>query len=107
MIPDPVAAAAIVAAVAATGTVLLTPAVRSLARRRELVARPSADRWHQRPTALLGGIAIAAATLVGMLGFLMLRASLPPLPLAAVGVSAVFMCIVGLVDDLAQLRPQL
>src|SRR5436190_5998266 len=113
MIPDPVAAAAIVAAVAATGTVLLTPAVRSLARHRELVARPSADRWHQRPTALLGGIAIALGTVAGMLAWFLLGtpgvAGDPTRLLAsgAVAGTAAFMFGVGLVDDLVQLRPQL
>jgi len=113
MIPDPVAAAAIVAAVAATGTILLTPAVRSLARHRELVARPSADRWHQRPTALLGGIAIALGTVAGMLAWFLLGtpgvAGDPTRLLAsgAVAGTAAFMFGVGLVDDLVQLRPQL
>jgi UDP-GlcNAc:undecaprenyl-phosphate GlcNAc-1-phosphate transferase len=105
----PAAAAVVVAVLSGALALLLTPVVRTFARRHELVARPSADRWHQRPTALLGGIAIAAATLGGMFAFLLLGASPLPLPLriAAVGVSAAFMCGVGLVDDSIRLRPQL
>jgi len=40
------------------GTLVLTPVVRALARRRGVVARPKSDRWHKKPTALLGGGAI-------------------------------------------------
>ena len=42
----------------------LTFLVRALARRRGLVAAPKKDRWHQKPTAMMGGVAIFAATLV-------------------------------------------
>ncbi|PYO94575.1 MAG: hypothetical protein DMD62_04855 [Gemmatimonadetes bacterium] len=101
------AAATVVAVLSGALALLLTPFVRTLARRHELIARPSADRWHKRPTALLGGIAIAAATLGGMLAFLPLGARPLPLPSAAVGVSAAFLCVVGLVDDVIRLRPQL
>ena len=45
---------------------LVTPKVRALAQRVKLVAVPSADRWHQQPTALLGGVAIVLATVVGL-----------------------------------------
>src|SRR3954463_12542999 len=40
----------------------LTPLVRGLARRCGMVPRPRADRWAKKPTALLGGLAIFAAT---------------------------------------------
>ena len=35
-----------------------TPAVRFLALKRGWIAQPKEDRWHKKPTALLGGIAI-------------------------------------------------
>jgi UDP-GlcNAc:undecaprenyl-phosphate/decaprenyl-phosphate GlcNAc-1-phosphate transferase len=41
----------------------LTPICRSLAHRFGFVARPKEDRWHKRPTALLGGVSIALTTL--------------------------------------------
>lgn len=47
---------------------LLTPAVRAAARRHGFVARPTADRWHSQPTALMGGVAIHFALLIGVLG---------------------------------------
>ena len=36
----------------------LTPLVISLANKTKVVAAPSADRWHSKPTPLLGGISI-------------------------------------------------
>jgi len=44
----------------------LTPLVAKLARRRGWVDRPSDDRWHEQPVALMGGIAIASAIAVGI-----------------------------------------
>jgi len=43
---------------------LMTLAVRRYATGRGFVAKPKADRWHRRPTAMLGGVAIYIATLV-------------------------------------------
>jgi len=37
---------------------VLTPLVRALARRRGIVAQPKSDRWHKKPTPMLGGVAI-------------------------------------------------
>ena len=42
----------------------LTPICRLIAHRFGLVAQPKADRWHHRPTALFGGVAIAVPTLL-------------------------------------------
>ncbi len=44
-------------------SVLLTPLCRHLAHRLGFVATPKDDRWHKRPTALFGGVAIALTTL--------------------------------------------
>ena len=35
----------------------LTPLVRMLARRLGFVAKPKIDRWHKKPTAMMGGVA--------------------------------------------------
>ena len=43
---------------------VLTPLCRLTANRLGLVAKPKEDRWHQRPTALFGGVAIALPTLL-------------------------------------------
>jgi UDP-GlcNAc:undecaprenyl-phosphate GlcNAc-1-phosphate transferase len=79
----------------------LTPAVRALARHFGAVARPRADRYHQRPTALLGGIAIFGAFAAAFA--LQWPTSLPRL-LWAVG-CAVAMFGLGLLDDLWSFRP--
>src|SRR5438094_169054 len=94
---------------------LVTPKVRAVGLRLRLVATPTADRWHQRPTALLGGVAIVLATLVGVgiwtaVSALQGRPGGAPvvsLQSAAVVMGAVFMFTVGLIDDILNLRPQL
>src|SRR5437588_12919923 len=49
---------------AAFGTsFVLVPFARALAHRLGAVAQPKQDRWHKRPTAMLGGIAIALSVL--------------------------------------------
>src|SRR5206468_10725977 len=110
---SPATAAVLVGALSLSVALLITPAVRSLARSLELIARPTADRWHQQPTALMGGIAIAAATLVGVVAWFTIAALGSSAGFAdgqswlrAVGASAGFMFGVGLVDDLVRLRPQ-
>lgn len=70
------------------------------------VVTPRADRWHDQPTATMGGIAIAAATAAGFLPVLFWPETLPwfdiwfPVPLAAFA-----MFVVGLFDDQLQLSP--
>ena len=44
-------------------SLVLTPICRLVARRTGLVAKPKADRWHKKPTALFGGVAIVLPTL--------------------------------------------
>lgn len=86
----------IVAFAAAVG---LVPICRLLAIRAGYVAAPKADRWHQRETALLGGVAIGLVTLAG--GWLIdSGGQLRVLMLAGTGVLAL-----GFTDDLAGLKP--
>ena len=54
----------------------LTWLVRHLARRYGILAHPRGDRWHNRPTALLGGVAIVASFLWGLSPVLMKIAEL-------------------------------
>jgi len=79
---------------------LMTLAVRRYATARGFVAKPKADRWHKRPTAMLGGVAIYIATLVMCAIFVPLNRE----TLALLGGST-FLFIVGLVDDLVTVRP--
>jgi UDP-GlcNAc:undecaprenyl-phosphate GlcNAc-1-phosphate transferase len=78
----------------------LTPAVGALARHRGLVARPRSDRWHKRPTALFGGVAIFGAVLVPWLVFVPHTTKS-----VVVGVASAWLWVVGLVDDQFQIKP--
>ena len=80
--------------------VLLTPVVRWLARRWGMVAKPKIDRWHKKPTAMLGGVAIWAAVTLAYLLFL------PHTPYAWVVMGAsTFLFLVGLADDIFHAKP--
>src|SRR4051812_27828351 len=49
---------------------ILTPVVRHYARTRSLMAKPVADRWHEQPTPLLGGVAVFGGFVAGgLIGF--------------------------------------
>ena len=83
----------------------LTPLVRAFARRRELVAQPKTDRWHKKPTAMLGGVAIWAAVVTTYLAF----TSLGLIPASTYGRTIInastFLFLVGLADDLFRAKP--
>src|SRR5262245_6319109 len=81
-------------------SLLLTPYVRAMARRVGVVANPRGDRWHQKPTALLGGIAIYLSFATSCLIFAW-HAPGTRLILAA----GTVLFIAGLVDDLVQIKP--
>lgn len=87
-------AASFVAALAATFI------VRTGARRYGFVAKPKPDRWHTRPTAMLGGAAIFASTTLMYLAFVP-RTSESTIVLAA----STILFVVGLVDDLLHIKP--
>jgi UDP-GlcNAc:undecaprenyl-phosphate GlcNAc-1-phosphate transferase len=50
--------------IAFASSLVLTPLCRVIAERLGFVARPQEDRWHKKPTALFGGIAIVLPTLI-------------------------------------------
>jgi UDP-GlcNAc:undecaprenyl-phosphate GlcNAc-1-phosphate transferase len=78
----------------------LTPAVRLLARRAGLVAKPKTDRWHKKPTAMMGGVGIWLAVVITYLLFL------PHTPQTWVIVTvSTFLFFVGLLDDLIHTKP--
>src|SRR5437763_2614323 len=88
------------AAVSLALSLALTPLVRAAARRYGVVARPKADRWHRRPTAMLGGVGVYVAVALTYLlliphtrqGWVVMGAS-----------TALF--AVGLVDDFLHIKP--
>ncbi|MBK9214810.1 MAG: hypothetical protein IPM59_04305 [Chloracidobacterium sp.] len=87
-------------AIAALLSAALTFSVRSFARRYGYVARPKSDRWHKRPTAMLGGIGIFGATTTVYLALVTPTSE----SLAVVGGST-FLFLVGLLDDVINIRP--
>ena len=90
----------------------LTPLVGALARRIGLVAKPKSDRWHKKPTAMLGGVAIWLSVVISYLlyfrpdklfGF---DSNNPSVSYSWVIISASsFLFLVGLVDDLIHTKP--
>lgn len=87
-------------------SLLITPLIRNIAVKRNFIAKPKEDRWHKKPTALLGGIGIFASFIIIWLAVLLIvgydRAMGPLLPLA-LGSAAIF--AVGLVDDVYEIKP--
>ena len=79
---------------------LLTPLVRAFARRVGMVAAPKIDRWHKKPTAMLGGVAIWFTVIICFFVFI------PQTVYGAVILLAsTFLFIVGLFDDVLHIKP--
>jgi len=78
----------------------LTPLVIRLARARGWVDRPSDDRWHDRPVALMGGIALVGAVLLGAL-----VGQAPVLQSWPILTGAALLFATGVADDRWGLRP--
>ncbi|MDQ3473572.1 MAG: undecaprenyl/decaprenyl-phosphate alpha-N-acetylglucosaminyl 1-phosphate transferase, partial [Acidobacteriota bacterium] len=90
----------------------LTPIVRAFARRIGLVAKPKTDRWHKKPTAMLGGLAIWLSVVIPYLLFFRpdklfgFDSANPSVSYSWVIISAsAFLFLVGLVDDLIHTKP--
>ena len=105
------------AALALTTTLVVTPLVRGLALRLGRISVAQSDRWHERPTPNVGGVAIfmgfSLALVVGALfdwGNLpspdvSTRAVIPLTRRDGLLLAAVLVFFLGLVDDFAPLRP--
>ncbi|HEX8422528.1 MAG TPA: MraY family glycosyltransferase, partial [Pyrinomonadaceae bacterium] len=81
----------------------LTPLVRRLARHWGMVAQPKADRWHNKPTAMLGGLAIFLTVAVAYLVFIRQMPHWPYGWVVMLGSASLF--VVGLVDDILHIKP--
>src|SRR6185436_19313001 len=79
---------------------VLTPLVRAFARRYGFVAQPKTDRWHKKPTAMLGGAAIWLSVIVTLLLF-----SLHTTYGKQILLASTFLFLIGLVDDLIHIKP--
>ncbi len=86
--------------IAFTVSVGLTLAVRAFASRYGFVAKPKSDRWHKKPTAMLGGISIFLTTITVSLLF-----AQPDTESLIVLGSASWLFLVGLIDDIWHVKP--
>lgn len=86
--------------VSAVTAAVLTLAVRTYARKLGFVAKPKSDRWHKKPTAMLGGAAIFATTLL-VYGIIVPHTFESIVILGA----ASFLFLVGLLDDILNIKP--
>lgn len=81
-------------------SISLTYVVREVARRIGFVAKPKVDRWHQKPTAMLGGVSVFVTVAICYIffvphvqqGWIILAAS-------------TFLFLVGLIDDRFHIKP--
>ncbi len=89
-----------VGAIAVLLSVICTFAVKAVAVKYGYVAKPKSDRWHKKPTAMLGGIGIFVATIAAY--FLLVPATSESLVVLGGGA---FLFLVGLIDDLFTVRP--
>jgi UDP-GlcNAc:undecaprenyl-phosphate/decaprenyl-phosphate GlcNAc-1-phosphate transferase len=79
---------------------VLTPLVRLLARRLGFVAKPKTDRWHKKPTAMMGGVAIYLSVIISVLFFT------PQTTYSfVILLASSFLFFVGLVDDVIHVKP--
>ena len=79
-----------------------TPVVIVFARKTGLVAMPRKDRWHERPTALYGGVAIFFAFIIPFLAANQIQANENLLLLTGAGL----FFLIGLLDDFLEFSPQ-
>jgi UDP-GlcNAc:undecaprenyl-phosphate GlcNAc-1-phosphate transferase len=86
-------------AVSLAASAALVPLCRSIALKKGFIARPRQDRWHSRPTALFGGVAIA----VTVVGLALTAGDLADLALPLIAGTLIF--FVGVTDDVLSLKP--
>ena len=78
----------------------LTPVVRVLARRLGFIAKPKTDRWHKKPTAMMGGVAIWLAVVITIVTLVPHTA-----PGWVIIGAASFLFAVGFIDDWLHIKP--
>lgn len=103
-------------ALAFSVTLLLTPLIRYITVKNGWVAHPSQNRWHNKPTAMFGGVAIytgIALALLGVADFKQLTfhyaeqsAAMRMNSFAAVvWIGATLLFVLGLIDDFIRIKP--
>jgi UDP-GlcNAc:undecaprenyl-phosphate GlcNAc-1-phosphate transferase len=79
-------------------SLVLVPLCRAVALQYGCVAPPRPDRWHRKPTAMLGGVAVGVTVLAGGL-------TLPLPSIALLMAAGGLILVVGVADDLIILTP--
>jgi UDP-GlcNAc:undecaprenyl-phosphate/decaprenyl-phosphate GlcNAc-1-phosphate transferase len=70
-----------------------------------LLAAPSSERWHDRPTPIFGGVGIFLGLLFGLACAELVGAVEPTLELGGIVVGCTLLFVAGLVDDIHHLGP--
>jgi UDP-GlcNAc:undecaprenyl-phosphate GlcNAc-1-phosphate transferase len=88
----------------------LTPVVQVVARRYGMIATPKTDRWHKKPTAMFGGVAIWLSVVISYFAFIrpatgQTWAHFPASFLDVVIGASTFLFLVGLADDFLHTKP--
>src|ERR1035437_10704707 len=83
----------------------MMPVAKAAGVRFGIIAQPSSDRPHAKPAALLGGLAVMAV-LIAAIGFVGVLSGLPYHSLPWLAGCGGAMCLVGLLDDIVELRPR-
>lgn len=86
-------------------SLILTRTLIFLAQKQGWVAKPKADRWHQKPTALYGGVAIVLTFLLTSLAFMPRMISQERFDLIGLLIGGLAIFGVGLRDDIKPLNP--
>jgi UDP-GlcNAc:undecaprenyl-phosphate GlcNAc-1-phosphate transferase len=95
----------VIAFIIALGSSLLfVPLVRWMGVRYGLVVQPRQDRWHRKPTPIMGGVAILAAFLVGLIANLGLKQAWGQMSWGLLAGSAVMFGL-GMYDDIHPISP--
>ncbi len=81
---------------------VVTPFVRLIALKTDLVITPRKDRWHKKPTPTIGGVAIVFAFVFMFFTVFQFDKTMFPIVLGGI-----LMFILGLADDLKGLSPQI
>ncbi|MGH7925182.1 MAG: hypothetical protein ACREQH_11405 [Candidatus Binatus sp.] len=83
----------------------MIPVAKAASVRFGIVALPSSERPHSKPTALLGGLAVMAG-FVAAIGLVGILSGLPYHSIPWLAGFALAMCLIGLLDDIVDLRPR-
>ena len=95
---------------------LFTPLIRTIAIHNGWMAHPAKERWHKKPTALLGGIAIYAGTAIPLFFVADFTSILPhicrnsvsaglPSIGATIWIGMTLLFVLGLLDDFINIKP--